>query len=186
QPGALPAIGVTEEESPPPHPRWAQDWFARLDAAAAYALVRARAPQRIVEIGSGFPTSFMVRAAIDGYLPIDYTAIDPEPELDLAEMGITVIDRPVQAAGVEPYRPLGEGDILFIETSHVVMPGTDVDFLVNRILPCLPPGVLVHLNGIILPDPYPSEWDEDGFNEQQVIAAMLAGGAFRPVFSSRW
>jgi hypothetical protein len=183
---SLAAIGATEDESPPPHPRWEQDWFVRLDAAAAYALVRARSPQRIVEIGSGFPTSFMVRAAIDGNLPIEYTSIDPEPPMDLRDMGITTIEAPVQQAGFAPYRGLADGDILFVETSHVAMQGTDVDFVVNRILPCLPPGVLVHLNGITLPDPYPPEWSEDGFNEQAVVAALLAGGGFRVVFASRW
>jgi len=29
--------------APPPAPRWDQDWFPRLDAAAAYATVRAAA-----------------------------------------------------------------------------------------------------------------------------------------------
>src|SRR3712207_3821412 len=33
--------------------RFDQDWFARLDAAAAYAIVRCERPRAIVEIGSG-------------------------------------------------------------------------------------------------------------------------------------
>jgi len=36
----------------PPAPRWTQDWFPRLDAAAAYALVRSLKPRRIVEVGA--------------------------------------------------------------------------------------------------------------------------------------
>jgi len=41
---ALAAIGTDA----PPAPRWDQDWFPRLDAAAAYALVRSEPPRRIV------------------------------------------------------------------------------------------------------------------------------------------
>ena len=92
----------------------------------------------------------------------------------------------MQEAGTEPYRDLAEGDILFIDSSHIAMPGTDVDFLVNQVLPCLPPGVLVHIHDICLPDPYPEEWGWRGYNEQQVVAPLLTGGGFRPVFSSHY
>ena len=49
--GALKAI-----DGPPPEPRWDQDWFPRLDAAALYVFVRETAPSRIIEIGSGHST----------------------------------------------------------------------------------------------------------------------------------
>ena len=35
------------------------------------------------------------------------------------------------------------------------MPGSDVDLLLNAVLPRLQPGVLIHLHDIFLPDPYP-------------------------------
>ena len=60
----LEAIG----SAPPPAPRWNQDWFPRLDAAAAYAMVRNTRPRRIVEVGSGHSTRFMARAVADGGL----------------------------------------------------------------------------------------------------------------------
>src|SRR5262245_31183128 len=63
----------------PPAPRWNQDWFPRLDAAAAYAMVRALRPKRIVEVGSGHSTRFLARAVADGGLDTRITAIDPEP-----------------------------------------------------------------------------------------------------------
>ena len=52
----------------PPAPRWTQDWFPRLDAAAAYALVRSLKPRRVVEVGAGHSTRFVVRAIRDGSL----------------------------------------------------------------------------------------------------------------------
>ena len=51
------AIGAQQ----PPAPRWRQGWFPRLDAAVAYAMVRDRAPARIVEVGSGHSTRFLAR-----------------------------------------------------------------------------------------------------------------------------
>jgi predicted O-methyltransferase YrrM len=180
------AIGTTEIESPPPQPRWQQGWFGRLDAAAAYALVRARQPAHIVEVGSGHSTRFMVRAALDGGLALEFTAIDPAPRASIDGLGIGHLEQTVQEAGMDPYRDLGEGDILFIDSSHIAMPGTDVDFLLNRILPCLPPGVLVHIHDILLPDPYPDAWRWRGYNEQQAVAALIVGGGFRPVFASHY
>ena len=71
----LEAIG----SEPPPAPRWDQDWFPRLDAAAAYAMVRTLRPRRIVEVGSGHSTRFLARAVADGGLATKIIAIDPRP-----------------------------------------------------------------------------------------------------------
>ena len=53
------------------------------------------------------------------------------------------------------FEELGAGDILFIDSSHIAMPGTDVDRLFLDVLPRLPSGVLVHVHDILLPDAYP-------------------------------
>jgi len=49
--------------------RFDQDWFPRLDAAAAYAILRAHKPRRIVEIGSGHSTRFLARAVTPSMRP---------------------------------------------------------------------------------------------------------------------
>ena len=58
------------------------------------------------------------------------------------------------------------------------MPGTDVDFLLNRILPALPAGVLVHVHDVFLPDDYPADWEWRGYNEQLGVAALIQGRGF--------
>src|SRR5205085_11925725 len=78
------------------------------------------------------------------------------------------------------------GDILFIDSSHILMPGTDVDFLFNRVLPGLPRGVLIHVHDIFLPDDYPPEWEWRGYNEQLAVAALLQGRGFRLLWSSHY
>ena len=178
---ALAALG-----GDPPAPRWSQSWFARLDGAAAYVLVRDRRPSRIVEVGSGHSTRFLARAAADGGLDVAITAIDPAPRADLTGLAVDFIRNTVQAAGLEPFVGLQPGDVLFIDSSHIAMPGTDVDFLFSRVLPALPAGVLVHIHDICLPDDYPPAWHWRGYNEQQLAAALLAGGGFRPLFASHY
>ena len=66
------------------------------------------------------------------------------------------------------------------------MPGTDVDWLLNRILPALPAGVLLHFHDVFLPDPYPEAWAWRGYNEQQALAALLQGRAWDCRFASHY
>ena len=168
---------------PPPAPRWEQDWFPRLDAAVAYALVRTREPGRIVEVGSGHSTRFLARAVADGGLATRITAIDPAPRADIAELDVDVVRETVQKA---PISGLVAGDFLMVDSSHIAMPGTDVDLLVNRVLPALPAGVVVHFHDVFLPDPYPASWDWRAYNEQLCIAPLVWGGAFEVLFASRY
>ena len=179
---ALLAIG----KEPPPAPRWNQDWFPRLDAAAAYVLVRDRRPRRIVEVGSGHSTRFLARAIRDGGLAAELTGIDPAPRAAIEGLSATILRRTVHEAGPAPFAALEAGDMLFIDSSHILMPGTDVDFLFNRVLPALPAGVLVHIHDVFLPDDYPPEWERRGYNEQLGVAALLQGGGFRLIWSSRY
>ncbi|MBI1209139.1 MAG: class I SAM-dependent methyltransferase [Azospirillum sp.] len=169
-----------------PEPRWQQDWFPRLDGAAAYALVRRLTPARIVEIGSGHSTRFLARAVRDQGLTTTITAIDPRPRADIARLPVRHLAATVQAAGLAPFAELAAGDLVFIDSSHIAMPGTDVDYLLGRVVAGLPAGVLIHLHDILLPDDYPAEWGWRGYNEQQMVAALLAGGGFEPVFASRY
>ena len=171
---------------PPPEPRWEQDWFPRLDAAALYVFVRETNPARIVEVGSGHSTRFMARAIRDAGLSTAITAIDPAPRADIEGTGATLIRRTVQGAGLTPFTQLTPGDILFIDSSHILMPGTDVDILFNHVLPSLKPGVLVHVHDIFLPHDYPAAWEWRGYNEQLGIAGLIQGRGYRLLWSSHY
>lgn len=167
-------------------PRWRQDWFPALDAAVAYVLVRERRPARIVEVGAGHSTRFLARAIADGGLASRLTAIDPAPRAALAGLAADWVATVVQQADPDVFAALAPGDMLSIDSSHILMPGSDVDWLLNRVLPTLPAGVLVHVHDIMLPDPYPEAWAWRGYNEQQAVAPLLAGGGWTPLFASHW
>ncbi len=169
----------------PPQPRFEQDWFPRLDAAAHYTMVREHEPKRIIEIGSGHSTRFMARALADGGIDATFTAIDPQPRADISALPITVIRQTLQDADRSLFSTLQAGDFLCIDSSHVFMPGTDVEVLVNHILPEVPAGVFVFVHDIFLPDAYPPDWQPLGYNEQNAIAALLQG-PYEPVFASAY
>ena len=163
-----------------------QAWFPRLDALAAYSLIRHRKPARIVEIGSGHSTRFMAAAIKDGALETLLTCIDPAPRASLSGLDVTWRKTVLQAAPKDDIEALGDGDLLFVDSSHLLMPGTDVDHLITELLPSLPSGALLHLHDIFLPEGYPDAWAWRGYNEQSAIAALLEGGGYRPLFASRY
>jgi predicted O-methyltransferase YrrM len=166
--------------------RFDQDWFARLDAAAAYALVRRERPARIVEIGSGHSTRFLARAVADEGLGAVLTCIDPHPRASLARLHVRHEARLLDETDRLTLAGLAAGDILFIDSSHVAMPGTDVDRLFLDVLPRLASGVLIHVHDIFLPRDYPPEWAWRGYNEQIVVGALLVGGGYEIMFASRY
>ncbi|MDF1719300.1 MAG: class I SAM-dependent methyltransferase [Minwuia sp.] len=176
------AISATDDTA---RPRWLQDWFGGLDAATAYSMVRHHRPARIVEVGSGHSTRFMKRAADDGGFTTDILAIDPAPRADIRDLGIRIQQTVVQDAPADSFAHLVAGDILAIDSSHILMPGSDVDHLLNTVIPGLPAGVIVHIHDIFLPGGYPESWLLRGYNEQNGVAALLAGGRLRPLLGCR-
>ncbi len=161
-----------------------QSWFPSLDAAVAYTLVRERKPRHIIEVGSGHSTRLLSKA-VGGVGEI--LAIDPAPRADIADLpGVRVKSSTLQAAPATVFDGLVQGDVLFIDSSHILMPGSDVDILLNRVLPRLPSGTLVHIHDIFLPFDYPAIWGWRAYNEQQGVVPLLTSGAFKPLFSSVW
>lgn len=175
------AGGLSALAGPPPRPRWDQSWFPRLDGAAALAIVRRARPGRIVEVGSGHSTRMLAHAAPDALID----CIDPAPRADIGGLGVTLHDRVLGPGHFGLFEALGPGDVAFFDSSHILWPGSDVDMILNRIIPALGAGVLVHVHDILLPDPYPPAWEWRGYTEQIGLAPLLLGGV-DVVFSSHF
>ena len=167
-------------------PRWHQDWFPGLDAAVAYSFVRSKKPRNILEIGSGHSTRFILKAIKDGNLDTSLTCVDPAPRAPFFSEKIYFFEKTIQSVDLKQLPELSEGDFLIIDSSHIAVSGSDVDIIVNQILPNLPKGVFVHFHDIFFPDHYPPAWQWREYNEQLVISALLFGGRFEPVFSSHF
>ncbi len=170
-------------DGPPPKPRWNQDWFPRTDGAAAYAMIVKRRPRKVIEVGSGHSTRFMAAAASNG---AGITCIDPEPRADFGDLAVDWRRSVLSDEHLPMFQALQPGDVAFFDSSHLMMPGTDVDMIFNRILPVLRPGVIVHIHDILLPDPYPPQWEWRGYNEQNGLGGWILAGGLKPLFSSAY
>jgi predicted O-methyltransferase YrrM len=171
--------------------------FESVDAEIAYGLMRRTGPARVVEIGSGWSTLLALEAlernAGEGR-PGTVTACEPYPSGALklaAEAGrIELVVEPVQRVPLDVFAALGDGDVLFIDSSHVCRIGSDVQYEFLEVLPRLAPGVLVHVHDVFLPYEYPRSWVEAEkrfWNEQYVLQAFLAfNRGFEIVWMSGW
>lgn len=167
-------------------------FFERVDAEILYALVRQRKPQRVVEIGSGNSTlinaAAMRKNAADGS-PGELIAIEPYPAPYLKQglPGLTrLIPAKVQDAPFDLFLSLKAGDILFIDSSHVVSMDSDVLFELLRIMPKLAPGVLIHFHDIFSPLDYPEKFVKRNlcfWGEQYMLEAFLS---FNTAFKVVW
>jgi hypothetical protein len=164
--------------SKPGDPVLGRGMFSALDGMAAYAAVRRYKPRRIVEIGSGDSTFFLVRGARDnGFGQV--MCIDPQPRRQIIELDVDFKPRLMTAADADLAGSLEAGDILFIDSSHVMLPGMDVDIQFNRLFPRLKAGVVVHVHDIFLPDDYPPYWRPRNYSEQNALIGWLVSGFFR-------
>jgi hypothetical protein len=151
----------------------------------------------MIEIGCGHSTRFACRAIQDARALQDgdprdnaaateLIAIDPQPRADLSGLEIRFERTTLQQADRALFDGLAAGDLLFVDSSHILMPGTDVELVLTEILPRLPAGVLVHFHDMFLPEPYPDAWEWRGYNEQSAIAALTLNGGWRVVFASHY
>ena len=176
---------VAEMQREPDGPRISPQFFPLVDAVAAYALVAGARPRRVIEVGSGFSTFFLARALRDSGGG-ELTCIDPHPRTSIAALGARLERRMLSERDVGLFDTLDSGDVLFIDSSHIMLEGMDVDILFNRVFPRLRPGVLVHVHDVFLPDPYPATWRSRNYTEQNALIGWLYGGFFEVVFPGYW
>ncbi len=137
--------------------------FTILDSFLLYFMLRDLKPKRMVEIGSGFCTYYsaaaLARNAAEG-AACDHRVIEPHPWQGLRDLaGDGLLVKEAQDVPMEFFARLEAGDVLFIDTSHVLKVGGEVAFLYLEVVPRLAPGVVVHAHDIHFPYtfPYPPE-----------------------------
>lgn len=156
--------------------------FEGIDPMLAYCLMRYFRPRTIIEVGSGFSTLILAEAArANGSTELH--SIDPYPQ-EIVTQGVaglaSLTKKKVQDVELSRFTALDSGDCLFIDTSHVVKIGGDVNFLLLEVLPRLKPGVIVHLHDIFFPFEYPKKWvlrQRRFWTEQYILQAFLAFNA---------
>jgi predicted O-methyltransferase YrrM len=170
--------------------------FTALDGMFLYLILRSRKPRRVVEVGSGLSTCYASLAlaanAAEG-APGALTCIDPNVRKAVRALaGVQVVPREVQDVAPSFFAELDAGDVLFIDSTHVVKIDGDVPHLYLEVVPALRPGVAVHAHDVHFPYnvPHPAEQYVLGrtwpmlWTEAMLVQAFLSFNAsFRVILS---
>lgn len=160
--------------------------YPMVDAMVLYFMVRDLKPKLFVEIGSGLSTyycSLAMEANAREGVTGRQVGIDPLPYPALSSIsGVELIEKEAQDVGLSFFEDLGSGDILFIDSTHVVKVGGEVPYLYLEVLPELAKGVVVQCHDIPFPYnfPFPPEYWIFGvewpvfWNEAMLVQAFLA------------
>ncbi len=175
---------LPREASPEPQQfNLANPFFTGGSAGSLYGILRDVKPARMIEVGSGHSTLLSAQAlrlnAAEG-APCVFTAFEPYPADFLRGPlpGLQAL-HPIRAQDIpmEAFLELGEGDVLFIDSSHVLKAGSDVQYLYLEVIPRLAVGVWVHVHDIFMPWEYPKDWvlgEHRFWTEQYLLQAFLA------------
>ncbi len=155
--------------------------FGPIEAQFLHSWIRTSAPARIVEIGSGTSTEIMSEAVqlniAEGRQATQITACDPYTADWVADLPHVTARKVGGLELSDEVLSLEAGDLLFIDSTHVVRTGSELAHLYLELVTRLKPGVIVHIHDIYLPyifapDIYESMFD---WQETTLVAALLAG-----------
>ncbi len=154
--------------------------FMMADAILLFCVIAKHKPKRIIEVGSGHSSAFMLDVMDFLNLDLEITCIEPFPNRLRETLGKRIEDvdlRQVQVQGIDSsfWKELGSDCLLFIDSSHVSKAGSDVNYLFFDILPHLNRGTLVHIHDIFSGFEYPEKWLKEGraWNESYLLRAFL-------------
>jgi hypothetical protein len=167
--------------------------FESVDCELLYCMIRHFRPNTIIEIGSGNSTYLSAQALLKNKdelgLESKLIAIEPYPNKTLKNgfPGLSkLIEKRVQDVEISIFCELKENDILFIDSSHVLKIGNDVQKIYLEILPKLAKNVLIHVHDIFFPSDYPKEIilkHHRFWTEQYLLQAFLS---FNSAFEVLW
>lgn len=155
------------------------EMFAYSDAMSLFGILKEFSPKRIIEVGSGFSSALMLDFRQQFKVQMSITCIEPYPERLMAQLrkddlgsDFQLIRSTVQEVDAATFSSLQDGDILFIDSSHVSKIGSDVNFLFFSVLSQLKAGVIVHIHDV----KWPFEYD---------LAAVKEGRAWNEAYLTR-
>lgn len=156
-------------------------WFGAADAVALHCMLRILKLKNFIEVGSGY-SSAVTLDTNEYYFEnkIKISFIEPYPErlkmLLRTDDNIGLQVKELQDIPLNYFEKLEEGDILFIDSSHVSKVASDVNYLIFEVFPRLNKGVYIHFHDIFYPFEYPEAWiTNNGFiwNELYILRAFL-------------
>jgi predicted O-methyltransferase YrrM len=138
--------------------QYGDEGYGPIEAEFLYCFISSRCPRRVVQVGAGYSTAVILLAAQDWKRPLELICVDPFPSAFLQKMAsagkLTLIGKRAQEVDIPTMTSLHSGDLLFIDSTHTVKVGSEVNQLVLEVLPRLVPGAYVHFHDIFFPYDY--------------------------------
>ena len=155
-------------------------YFSIADGIILYALLSHIKPKKIIEIGAGYSTCFIQEIKNSIFEnSFDYQVIEPNTDVYNSLVknvtDITLYEQTVQSIPLDVFKTLETGDILYLDTSHIVKTGSEVNHILFNILPVLNKGVIIHFDDVYYPFEYNKELIDKGYswNENYFLRAFL-------------
>ncbi len=175
--------------------------FGYSSACLLYTMIRKFKPAKVIEVGAGFSTHIICQALLNNAKEgkpehSSMVSIEPYPGAMLQsakeKFPINILEDFAENIPLAEYQQLKSGDLLFIDSSHVVRIGGDVNYLFLEVLPRLNPGVIIHIHDIYLPYEYPKAYyfgfgKKFFWTEQYLLQAFLSfNTSFKVMLAGYW
>lgn len=156
-------------------------YFPYFDAISLFGIIHHFKPRQIIEVGSGFSSAVMLDTnELFFNNSMELSFIEPYPQRlnsllkksDNTNLQVSFL----QDVSLEMFTKLERNDILFVDTSHVVKVGSELNHVLFEILPLLRPGVIIHFHDIFYPFEYPKSWvlgEKRSWNEIYFLQSFL-------------
>ena len=161
------------------------DDFSFGDGVIANCILDYHKPKKIIQVGEGYSCALMLDyiQRVSDKSEVAYSVVrDNSGKLDeLLNPNDRVVEykEHILEIGLQPFRDLESGDLLFIDSTHVSKVGGDVNFLIFNVFPILKPGVLIQIHDISPNFEYPYHWIMEGrsWSENYLVRAFLMNNA---------
>jgi hypothetical protein len=132
--------------------------YGPVDAQVLWSFIASSRPHRVVQVGAGVSTALILDAATAFGFDIEVVCVDPFPTSYLKSLAdadrIRLVSEGAQEVALEVLTDLGDRGLLFVDSTHAVRPGSEVNRIVLEVLPRLAPGSWAHFHDITLPYNY--------------------------------
>jgi len=162
-------------------------FFETGDFDFLYQFIRYSKPKKIIEIGCGYSSIIAYEAIIKNF---EYhnnlckmTCIDPGNIDQIRNLDkVKFINKKIEKIKIDIFKNLNKGDLLIVDSTHMIKPDGDVLKIYNEIIPNLKRGVNVMIHDIFIPYEYPKDWLDKHilfWNEQYLLQAILLNSKYK-------
>jgi hypothetical protein len=156
--------------------------YGPIEAEFLFCFIAVQRPGRVVQVGAGVSTAVILAAADWVPYKIEVCCVDPFPTpylRRLAKLGrIELIAAPAQEVDLHVFTGVGDRGLLFVDSTHTVKAGSEVNRIVLEAMPRLPAGSWAHFHDIFMPYDYQRDLLSSAlffWSESTLLHAFLVG-----------